>query len=281
MFIYLKCSISKPLCVKGFIHCVSWWWYCVCGHMQSQCVTLPGSCSVAMSQIGLLMLMDCLWETHTASLLYCYTSTLEESDLQHGKLRDSHTHYIITVASGSSWGRRHSAHDDFFRSCLWFEVLLFCRVPLKSMRETDGCGPRVCLFMCLFVRQNKRITRDKGASGLERGMRECVLHILFSNTVSCSCGFCLAELFFSSLHPECRHSRLKMWHQHHTYLLLIVTWLCVRVLVPSYVFLIWFGGIFIFLSIVWQRPKLHRCNYFTTVILPARVALMNLTSPFH
>lgn len=55
-FMYLKRSISSPLCVKGFIQHASWQLFsvCVCGHSQPPCVTLPGLLlqRVAMSQIG-------------------------------------------------------------------------------------------------------------------------------------------------------------------------------------------------------------------------------------
>lgn len=171
---YLIRSISSPLCLRftvcvvAIVVCVC---VCVCGH--TVCYPPRLLHCAAMSQIGPLMLMLCLWETRVRphrTQRACYTVTHNKRQAeQRGELRDGHTHCVTAAARGSSGGlelpQRRSQRFllQFFCSRLCFPC---AGLHLKSIREADGGGPRVCMCICIYLSDRTRESqRDKGASG--------------------------------------------------------------------------------------------------------------------
>lgn len=79
---------------------------CACGH--TVCYPPRLLQRAAMSQIGPLMLILCLWETRVRphrTQRACYTVTHNKRQaVQRGELRDGHTHCVTAAARGSSGG---------------------------------------------------------------------------------------------------------------------------------------------------------------------------------
>lgn len=107
-------------------------------HALAVTVCSPGSCSVAVSQTGLWMLMDCLWETASVASTHPHCKTLTYSFT----VRSTHTHkyYIGTLASSASWRRATTLMTMLAPAVVvWFLSGFFFLLLLKKHSEKDMC----------------------------------------------------------------------------------------------------------------------------------------------